>query len=124
MDELIEKTFPEATYYRQTISSAVRLADHVYDKVLELKETDEVAGYFSAWPDLVVMHKKSNPTEGTYFVRIFEEAIELSDQELSIYRQWYPLDHLILIIKSSEEGISLADYVEGRSVTPLTNLLP
>ena len=124
MQSLLDRVFPENEYYRQEISCDVRLASHVYDKVMELRESDDLAGYLSAWPDLVIMHKKSNPVDGTYFVRTFGNAIEVSDRHLSIYKQWYPLDRFLLIIEDSGEGITLMDYIDGKAVKPVADLLP
>ena len=122
MSDLVNELFPEREFYRHDISCKSRLSDSIYERVLELRDTDEMAAHLMAWPDHVVMRKKHDPKSGTYFVRIFESAIQLTDKEVSIYESWYPIDRIILLVEVSRKGILLSDYVAGKAVKPAATL--
>lgn len=94
---LIDALFPGAIYHVQATDYRSVLNSTFTDVVDKLHKTSELAAHIRLLPDYLVIHKSLPPERGTFFVRVFENKIELPVDELNLYREYFPLNRFLLL---------------------------
>jgi hypothetical protein len=95
--DAVTRVFEALDFHCQPISFQLAIPDKDFRGIVEQAlPTSDLAKVLRYFPDLFVLHAKLPPKAGAFFVRVFNETIRLSPDELSCYQKYYPEKILLL----------------------------
>jgi len=117
VDKIIERDFPERLFYRHVIAAETVFKGSVFKTlIMEKSPQDPLAAHLACLPTLLVMHRQDPTEKGSFYVRLFKDAIKLEKWETDVYKKWYPYKKLLLYAPYIPQYGWFADYVVGRSL--------
>jgi hypothetical protein len=98
--------------------------------ILESYANTDVGRILMEAPDLFVMHKKKEPTEGVFFIKIIalsrgakDKTARLTSEATRVFDHYYPNDRIAVIAITGDEMSPLrANWLGKRSELPLSKM--
>jgi hypothetical protein len=90
----------------------------------QLKPTSDIAKILCYSPTLFAMHRDLEPAKGALMIRVFNQKLELSEDEFTCYSKYYPKK--LLLVVQEKRSLSGQWFLKGnwRDATFHVTLVP